>query len=35
MIRTIIALSYEFARLPLVIVDNRLSDKLPETSAGA
>jgi hypothetical protein len=32
MISTLIALPYELARLPLVIVDHRLSDKLPETS---
>ena len=32
MISTLIALPYELARLPLVIADNRLSDRLPETS---
>lgn len=32
MISTLVALPYEFARLPLVIVDNRLSDRLPQTS---
>src|SRR3954451_3097280 len=32
MISTLIALPYELARLPLVIVDNGLFDRLPETS---
>ena len=32
MISTLIALPYEIARLPLVYVDSRLSDRLPETS---
>jgi hypothetical protein len=32
MISTIITLPYELARLPLVLVDNGLSDRLPETS---
>ncbi|MGI9155759.1 MAG: hypothetical protein ACR2FG_03870 [Marmoricola sp.] len=32
MISTLIALPYELARLPLLIVDNSLSDRLPETS---
>ncbi|MEP7088497.1 MAG: hypothetical protein ABI776_00210 [Nocardioidaceae bacterium] len=32
MISTVIALPYEIARLPLVLVDHRLSDRLPETS---
>jgi len=32
MISTLIALPYELARLPLVVVDSRLSDRLPETS---
>ena len=32
MIRTLIAMPYEFARLPLVIIDNGLSSRLPETS---
>lgn len=32
MISTLIALPYELARLPLVYVDRRLSDRLPETS---
>jgi hypothetical protein len=33
MISTLIALPYELARLPLVIVENGLADRLPETSA--
>ena len=33
MISTLVTLPYELARLPLVIVDNRMSDKLPDTSA--
>jgi hypothetical protein len=33
MIRTLIAMPYELARLPLVIIDNSLSRRLPETSA--
>src|SRR3954454_22244170 len=32
MISTLITLPYELARLPLVLVDNGLSDRLPETS---
>jgi hypothetical protein len=32
MIRTLIAMPYEIARLPLVIVDNSLTRRLPETS---
>ena len=32
MISTLIALPYELARLPLAIVDNGLSSRLPETS---
>jgi hypothetical protein len=32
-IRNLIAIPYELARLPLVIVDNRLSDRLSETSS--
>lgn len=32
MIRSIIALPYELARLPVTMIDNRLSGKLPETS---
>jgi len=32
MISTLIAAPYKLARLPLAIVDNTLSDKLPETS---
>ncbi len=32
MISALITLPYELARLPLVIVDNRLSNRLPETS---
>ena len=31
MISTVIALPYELARLPLVLIDNNLSPKLPET----
>jgi hypothetical protein len=31
MIKTLVTLPYELARLPLVIVDNSLSDKLPQT----
>ncbi len=31
MIRTLIALPYEIARLPLVIVDRNVADRLPET----
>jgi hypothetical protein len=33
MISTLIALPYELARMPLVIIDNSLSDRLPESSA--
>ena len=33
MIRTLIALPYEIARLPLAIVDRNVADRLPETSA--
>jgi hypothetical protein len=33
MISTLIAVPYELARLPLAIIDDRLSDKLSETSA--
>jgi hypothetical protein len=33
MISTLIALPYEIARLPLVVADQRLSRRLPETSA--
>ena len=33
MIRTLIALPYELARLPLAIVDRNVADRLPETSA--
>jgi len=33
MIRTLVAIPYELARLPFALVDNRLSDKLSETSA--
>ena len=32
MIKTLITFPYELARLPLVIVDNRLSEKLSQTS---
>jgi len=32
MLNTAIALPYELARLPLVVVDNQLAGKLPETS---
>ena len=32
MISTLIALPYELARLPVVIVDKNLSDRLPESS---
>ena len=32
MISTLIAMPYELARLPLVLVDGRLSERLPETS---
>jgi hypothetical protein len=33
MISTLIALPYEIARLPLTLVDSKLADRLPETSA--
>lgn len=33
MISTLVSLPYRIARLPLVLVDSRLSDVLPETSA--
>lgn len=32
MISTLVSIPYEIARLPLALVDSRLSDKLPETS---
>ena len=32
MISTIIALPYELARIPLIMIDQRLSERLPETS---
>ena len=32
MISTLVSLPYEIARLPLALVDSRLSDRLPETS---
>ena len=35
MISTLIALPYEIARMPLVYIDSRLSDRLPETSGSA
>ena len=35
MIRTLIAVPYELARLPLVIIDNSLSRRLSETSGAA
>src|SRR4051794_27863547 len=31
MIKTLVTIPYELARLPLVVVDNSLSDKLPQT----
>jgi len=33
MIKTLIALPYELARLPILVVDNNLSGRLPESSA--